>query len=116
MSSVQGVFICEFKYELYWLKDIEKNTQEAFNLNNFTLLLRSCFIQTQVKKIIDELTSYKRLIIDFSLKKVKIIEEKEQPFLKDFIKYFKPENIEIYLAEGNEEEDLYNTNKEGDIF
>ena len=28
MNSVQGVFICEFKYELYWLKDIEKNTQK----------------------------------------------------------------------------------------
>lgn len=109
-NNLTGIYIVQIKYELFWLKDTEKNVEEAFNLKDFELMLRQRFMHNQILKILEALYSENKLIIDFGKSKVKIIKEKDQPFIKEFAKYFTAQMAEAYqqnLEEATNEEELY---------
>lgn len=109
-NKISGIYLVQIKYELFWLKDTEKNTEEAFNLKDFELMLSQRFMHDQILKILEALYSENKLIIDFGKSKVKIIKEKDQPFIKEFAKYFTAQMAEAYqqnLEEATNEEELY---------
>ena len=109
-SNLTGIYIVQIKYELFWLKDITKDIEEAFNLKDFELMLRQRFMHDQILKILEALYSENKLIIDFGESKVKIIKEKDQPFVKEFAKYFTAQMAEAYqenLNEATNEDELY---------
>lgn len=109
-NNLTGIYIVQIKYELFWLKDTEKDVEEAFNLKDFELMLRQRFMHNQILKILEALYSENKLIIDFGKSKVKIIKEKDQPFIKEFAKYFTAQMAEAYqqnLEEATNEEELY---------
>lgn len=109
-NKVTGIYIVEIKYQLFWLKDTEKNSEEAFNLKDFELMLGQCFLHDQTLKILEALYSGNKLIINFNESKVKVIKEKDQPFVKEFAKYFTAEMAQAYqenLEEATNEDELY---------
>lgn len=109
-NNLTGIYIVQIKYELFWLKDTEKDVEEAFNLKDFELMLRQRFMHNQILKILEALYSENKLIIDFGKSKVKIIKEKDQPFIREFAKYFTAQMAEAYqqnLEEATNEEELY---------
>lgn len=109
-NKVTGIYIVEIKYQLFWLKDTEKNSEEAFNLKDFKLMLGQCFLHEQILKILEALYSGNKLIINFNESKVKVIKEKDQPFVKEFAKYFSAEMAQAYqenLEEATNEDELY---------
>lgn len=109
-SNLTGIYIVQIKYELFWLKDVEKDIEEAFNLKDFELMLRQRFMNDQILKILEALYSENKLIIDFGESKVKVIKEKDQPFIKEFAKYFTAQMAEAYqqnLEEATNEDELY---------
>ena len=109
-NKISGIYIVQIKYQLFWLKDIEKNTEEAFGLRDFELMLSQKFMHDQILKILEALYSENKLIVDFNESKVKIIKEKDQPFIKEFAKYFTAEMAQIYqenLEEAVIEDELY---------
>lgn len=109
-NKVTGIYIVEIKYQLFWLKDTEKNSEEAFNLKDFKLMLGQCFLYEQILKILEALYSGNKLIINFNESKVKVIKEKDQPFIKEFAKYFSAEMAQAYqenLEEATNEDELY---------
>ena len=109
-NKISGIYIVQIKYQLFWLKDIEKNTEEAFNLRDFELMLSQKFMHDQILKILEALYSENKLIVNFNESKVKIIKEKDQPFIKEFAKYFTAEMAQVYqenLEDAVTEDELY---------
>ncbi|MBR2239998.1 MAG: hypothetical protein IKO49_02075 [Bacilli bacterium] len=109
-NKISGIYLAQIKYELFWLKDTEKNTEEAFNLKDFELMLSQRFMHDQILKILEALYSENKLIINFNDSKVKIIKEKDQPFIKEFAKYFTAEMAQAYqdnLEDATNEDELY---------
>lgn len=88
MNNLQGIYIVQRKWDLIYLNNKKSQIEEYMNYYVFEKLLIQKFDGDKVKKILDEINSEKKLLIDFDKSLVKIIKEKEIRFIDSFGRYF----------------------------
>ena len=91
---LKDIYIVEKKWSLIWLNDKEKQTIQTLDYFDFKALLYQSFTEEQIKKILEELDCEKKLLIDFNKEKVKIINQKEEPFINQMKLYMNPNFIQ----------------------
>ena len=93
-TSLKGIQIVEKKWSFVWLKDNEKQTTQALDYFDFKALLHQNFTEDQIKIILEELNSERKLLMDFDKNKVKIISAKEEPFIDQMKMYMNPNRVQ----------------------
>lgn len=82
-KTLNGIYVVEKKYSLIWLNNSEKKTTETMKYFDFAAILHQSFNEKQIKVILEALNCDEKLLIDFDKEKVKLINKKEDPFVKE---------------------------------
>lgn len=103
-----GIFTVEFKWELIWLKNKITGVETTLRPEKFSNLLFQNFDGEQIKKLMHALYDGKKLLIDFDNDKVKLIERKDEPFIKSMSQYFSVKAVENWINNLDfDEQNLY---------
>lgn len=94
MFNLSGIYILEYKWTLYWLFDNKNNTKEVISKEKLLYFLAPLFTIDKINRVFEELYNEKRILVDFDNKKLKLIVEKETPFLQAMLPYFNAKQIE----------------------
>lgn len=90
---ITGIYLVEKKWDLIWLKNKIEDKEETLPYFKFQNFLYQSFDEDYIKKILEAINCEKKLLIDFDKSVVKIVVEKEQPFIKTMTPFFKVDTV-----------------------
>lgn len=104
---INGIYIIEKKWDLYWLKNKDTNTSEAMRFEKFQNILFQSFNGEQIIKIANILDDNKKVLIDFDKDIAKVIVKKDEPFINAMLPFFNKKAVQQWYDE-DYEIDIYN--------
>lgn len=103
---IEGIYLVENKFDKIWLENKNNQVKQAVDYDKFHVFLLQSFSIDAVNKITEAVMSEKKLIIDFDKGVVKLIEQKEEPFINFMKTYMNPQSAEQWK---DDQENLSNT-------
>lgn len=85
---ISGTFRIEKKWDLIWFISQNKQSKEVIKQDIFMKYLLNVFDFDYAHKILEAINSDKKLIIDFDNGIVKLIKDKDEPFIKSMKTFF----------------------------
>ena len=105
-----GIYVVEYRWELILLRRGLEEDMKTVRPEDFKVLLLQSFDIDYITKILDNLYSNTKLLIDFDRCKVKVIKPKDIPYENSLLYYFNSDNLQKEIDNGIDDYDMYDKN------
>jgi len=102
-----GIYVIEYRWELILLHRGLEEDLKTLRPEQFKILLLQSFDSDYITKILDNLYSNNKLLIDFDRCKVKVIKHKDVPYENSLLYYFNGDNLQKEIDNSYDSYDMY---------